>query len=103
MYDTIKITKMIKDMGENFNRLESFGLNEHTIQQNEKAYAASMAMFVIISRMINLVEARNKIAHEYFNIRRKELLSIKNQLYAVKTLIEKIKKLVAREVGKNAA
>jgi len=43
-----------------------------------------------------LVKKRNVIAHYYFDIKPKEIFSIKKDIYSVKTFVEKIKKLISK-------
>jgi len=137
MYDLEKITKMIKDVEKYFADLESFGLNEKTVEDTETFYASSMVMFGILNRMVDLgeeiiikndfgmpqnyqeyfevlnkngiigkelaeelkglVKDRNVLAHQYFDVKDKEILKMLKRVYSVKKFIERIKKEVGRE------
>lgn|SRR3989338_5380640 len=135
MYDTIKITKIIKDIEEEFRNIDEFGLSEKS--DSKTFYASSMVFMVVISRAIDLAEEiimkndfgmpqrykdyftllverglldkrigqelgklaewRNTFAHEYFNIKKSEIIKIKKDIYYIKDFIERIKKIVIKE------
>jgi uncharacterized protein YutE (UPF0331/DUF86 family) len=56
MLDIEKLGKIVSDIERYFKELESFNLNEKTIDDSKIFYASSMAMFGILSRMIDLAE-----------------------------------------------
>jgi len=137
MYDIEKLGKIIADIDKNFAELKSFGLNEKTLNDSKTFYASSMAIFGILSRVIDLAEeiivrnhfgmpqsyeehfevlsnngiidkrfseelkkiakSRNLFAHEYYSLKRKEVLKLSRDIYIVKDFAERIKKLVAKQ------
>ena|SRR3989338_2271250 len=76
MYDVEKLSKMISDIEKYFAELNKFGLNESNIQNSEKFYASSMAIFGILNRMIDVAEEiilKNQLGipqryEEYFEV-----------------------------------
>jgi uncharacterized protein YutE (UPF0331/DUF86 family) len=56
MYNLDKINKMIDDVNRFFSELKAFGLNENNLNNSEKFYASSMAIFGIINRAIDISE-----------------------------------------------
>lgn len=56
MYDLEKMNKVCNDIVRYFRDLDNIGFNEKNINDSEKFYAASMVMFGIINRTINLAE-----------------------------------------------
>jgi uncharacterized protein YutE (UPF0331/DUF86 family) len=56
MYNLDRIDKMIDDINKYLLELDKFGLNEKNINDSEKVYASSMALFGIINRAIDLAD-----------------------------------------------
>jgi len=54
MYDIERINKIVKDIEEYFLRLQKLGLNKDNIEIDEKFFSASMIIFTILNRMIDL-------------------------------------------------
>lgn len=54
MYDIIKITKITKDIEEYFLKLKNINLTKENVIIDEKFFSASMILFSILNRMIDL-------------------------------------------------
>lgn len=56
MYDIEKMSVIIKKIEKGFSDLNSFNLTKENINNTEKFYASSMAIFGILNEVINLTE-----------------------------------------------
>ena len=79
--------------------------NEWGMPQRYKEYFTLLGNKGLIDKKLctelgKLADWRNMIAHEYFNVDRKQILKLKKDIYYVKDLIEKVKKIVAMNITK---
>lgn len=77
--------------------------NEWGMPQRYKEYFILLGNKGLIDKKLctelgKLADWRNMIAHEYFNVERKQILKIKKDIYYVKDLVEKVKKIAAKDV-----